>query len=160
MNIYLKQKVFAIGDKYDFTDYNQKLLYQGKKPALSITKMYLYDAEGKEIYYIKKKLFSFLSKYTVYKDGKKVLQVNKKFSFSPKYVITDSNNNEYSLQGNIIAYDFELKCNDRFVGSVRKEYFSFGDAYELTISDDYDPALFCSIALIIDNCNHNKVHKR
>lgn len=156
MNLYLKQKIFSIGDKYKFTDSEQKLVYQAKKPAMSLTKIYMDDAEGKEILLIKRKLLAFLPQYTVLKDGKEILYVKKKFSIKPKFDITDNEGSSYSIQGNFIAYDFSLLKNDKLVGSIKKKIFSFGDAYELFIDDSFNPELFCSIALIIDNCIHNE----
>ncbi|HHU43921.1 MAG: LURP-one-related family protein [Bacillota bacterium] len=158
MNIYLRQRVFSISDRYKFTDYNQKLLFQGKKPALSITRMYLNDAAGRELFYIKKKLFRILPRYTIFQRGKPIMNIKGKFAIRPQFEITDPRGNEYFLKGNIIAYDFELFRNNAFIGSVRKRFLSFGDAYELAISDNFDPALFCAIAMVIDNCLHNKVH--
>lgn len=160
MNIYLKQKLFAIGDKYDFTDINQKIIYQAKKPALSLTKIFMNDPNGQELFLIKKKLFKFLSEYNVYKGDKLMLTVKKRFSMKPKYDIMDGEGKNYNLTGNFIGFNFQLVYEDKYIGSVNKKYFSFGDAYELSVDDDYDPALFCCIALIIDNCIHSNKNKR
>lgn len=156
MNLYLKQKLFAIGDKYKFTDIDQKVVYLGKKHVLSLTKIHMNDASGKEVYLIKKKLFQILGKYTVLKDNKPVLYVKRRFGVRPKFDVTDSEGNTYNIQGDFLAHDFVLTRNDQFLGSLRKKYFSFGDAYELCVDDAYDPALFCCFALIIDNCIHNE----
>jgi uncharacterized protein YxjI len=156
MNLYLKQKLFAIGDKYEFTDESQKIVFLAKKPALSLTKMYLNDANGKELYLIQKQLIALLPKYTVLKDGKEVLFVKKKFSLKPSFDITDGQGNAYKIQGDFFAFDFSMSMNDKYIGSVKKKLFSFGDAYELSIDDSFDPALFCCFALVIDNCLHNE----
>jgi len=157
MNLYLKQKLFSIGDKYNFTDADQKTVFSAKKPALSLTKIYLNDASDKELYVIQKKLFAFLPKYTVFdSEGKEVLSVKKKFSIKPTFEVSDSEGNAYKIQGDYMAFDFTLTKNDKFLGSVRKKIFSFGDAYELSVDDNENPALFCCFALIIDNCMHNE----
>lgn len=156
MKIYLKQKVFAIGDKYDFTDADQRLMFQAKRPAMSLTKLYLTDPDGRERYQIHKKLFSFMPRYTVLAGGTPVLTLKKRFSLRPKYDVTDAQGNACQLEGDFGAYQFQLSYAGKTFGSVRKKMFSFGDAYELDVAEGYDPALFCAIAVIIDQCLHNQ----
>ncbi len=159
MKIYLKQKVFAIGDKYDFTDADQKLLFQAKRPAMSLSKLYLTDPDGNERCQIHKKLFSFIPQYAVVQGGTPVMTVKKRLSFRPKYDITDNQGHAYTLEGDFGAYQFQLSYDGKPFGSVRKKLFSFGDAYELDVADGYDPALFCAIAVIIDQCLHNQKNR-
>lgn len=156
MNLYLKQKLFSIGDKYKFTDLEQKVIYEAKKSVLSLTKIYMYDATGKELFLIKKKLIAFMPKYTVFNDGKEVLFIKRKFGIRPKFEMVDAGGAIYLLQGDFLAHDFNISRDGKYIGSIKKKYFSFGDAYELNIDDNYEPALFCSIALAIDNCIHNE----
>ncbi|MGI6702336.1 MAG: LURP-one-related/scramblase family protein [Christensenellales bacterium] len=156
MNLYLRQKIFAIGDKYNFTDIDGKIVYKAKKPVTSLTKIYLNDASGKELYLIKKKLFKIFAKYKVFKDGNEVLNIKRKFAIKPKFEVTDSEGNLYTVQGDFLAHDYVLTKNDKFIGAFRKKYIALGDSYELSVDDDYDPALFCCFALIIDNCLFEK----
>lgn len=159
MHIYLKQKVFAIGDKYNFTDESQQVLFQGKKPAFSLLRMYLNDPEGKELYFVKRKLLSFMPCYRIMKNEEVLYTIKQKFGFRNNFVITDNEGNELRIQGSFYAYDFTLFLADKFIGAINKKIFSFGDAYDLNIADDFDPALFCTIAMVIDNCLHNGGNK-
>lgn len=161
MKLYLKQKVFAIGDKYKFTDSAGNLVYKGKKPALSITRMYLYDASGNEVCFIKKRLISFMPKYKVFQDKELQLFVRRKLKFGrPVYVVEDGSGNQFEIKGSWLAWDFTIYAKGRYIGSVHKKFFHLGDTYELDIADDYDSALFCSLALILDNSLHNNQHRR
>lgn len=159
MELYLKQKVFAFGDKYKFRDKDQNIIFYGKKPALSITKKYLMDKDNNELFMIKRKLISILPKYTIFKDGEQVMTIKKKFAFRPKFNIEDKDGVEYTIQGNLLAWDFQIYGNEKYIGSISKKIFSIGDHYVLDIADDFDPSLFCAIALIIDNCLHNENKK-
>lgn len=161
MKLYLKQRVFAIGDKYKFTDSKGNLVYKGKKPALSITRMYLYDINGDEVCYIKRRLISLMPKYKVFKNRELKLFVRKKLRFGrPRFVVQDGNQNEYMIKGSWLAWDFTIYMGDQYIGSIHKKFMHLGDTYELDVADNYDPALFCAMTLIIDNSLHNNRNKR
>ena len=161
MKLYLKQRVLAIGDKYKFTDSNGNLVFKGKKPALSITRIYLNDINGDEVCYIKKRLMSLMPKYKVFQDKELKLFVRRKLRFGrPRFIIEDGNNNEFEIKGSWLAWDFTVYMQGQYIGSIHKKFMHIGDTYELDVSDNFDPALFCALALIIDNSMHNNQNKR
>lgn len=161
MKLYLKQRILVLGDKYRFTDSEGNMVFKGKKPFLSITRMYLYDSLGQEQCYIKRRLISLMPKYKVYKDKEEVLFVRKKLKFGrPKFIVQDGNKNEFKIRGSWMAWDFTVYCKNELIGSVHKKFLAIGDTYELDISNSYDPSLFCALALILDNSMHNRSNKR
>ncbi len=156
MKLYLKQKVFAIGDKYKFKNAAGEVVFEGKKGALSLTKMELTDDKGEELCRIKRKLIALFPEYKIYKEEQEVIKIKKKFSLiRPKFVLTDAEGFEYKMDGNWYEMSFQLEFKDAFVGSIRKKFIAIGDSYELNISDDFPADVFCCIALVIDNCLHN-----
>ena len=89
----------------------------------------------------------------------KIYLKQKVFAIGDKYDFTDAQGNACALEGDFGAYQFQLSYSGKTFGSVRKKLFSFGDAYELDVADGYDPALFCAIAVIIDQCLHNQKNR-
>jgi len=161
MKLYLKQKVFVFGDKYKFTDSQGNLIFRGKKPLFSITRMYLEDAYGAEQCYIKRRLISLMPKYKVFKDKEQMLFVKKILRFGrPKFMVQDANRRNFEIRGSWLAWDFSVFFKGEYIGSIHKKFLTIGDTYELDIADSYDPALFCSLALIIDNSMHGSHNKR
>ena len=160
MELFLKQKLISIGDKYKFMDKSEKVVFEGKKSPLSLTKIFLNDPSGKELFMVKKKLIRILPKYWIMKDGQELVTIQGKFSIRPKFEVSDVEGNSYAITGDFLSFDFNISKNGKFVGSIKKKLFSFGDAYYLNIDDDFDPALFCAFALVIDNCQHNENNNR
>ena len=161
MKLYLRQRVLVIGDKYRFTDSDGNLVFKGKKPALSITRMYLNDAYGEEQCFIKRRLVSLMPKYKVFKGKEQVLYIRKKLKFGrPKFIVEDANKKSFEIKGSWMAWDFTVFFKGEYIGAIHKKFLRIGDTYELDISDSYDPALFCSLALILDNSMHGNKNKR
>ena len=58
MDMYIRQKVFSIGDRYNVFDINQNLLYRVEGEILTFgAKLHLCDPSGGELLYIEQELF-------------------------------------------------------------------------------------------------------
>ena len=113
-------------------------------------KLHLYSLEGRELAYIEQKLFSFLPKYHIYINGNEIAEVVKEFAFF---------HNEYSVNGlgwrvdgNFLDHDYTVESEGRLIASVAKEWFTWGDAYEISIIDGIDPIPALAVVLVIDAC--------
>ncbi len=151
MKLYIKQKVFSIGDKF-----------------------YVYDGDGRERYLVEEELFTFGKKLCIYTPNWDELAVVEKISFFPKYRISRGedqiaevvkeftffapayytvNGPDWSVEGEFFTHDYTVidKAGD-IVASVSKEWFTLGDAYEIDIRDDADELTALAVVLVIDAC--------
>jgi uncharacterized protein YxjI len=151
MKLYIKQRVFSFGDKFDIYDENgnERYCVQGEVFTFG-KKLHLYSLGGDELAYIEQKIFSFLPKYRIYVRGNEIAEVVKEFTFF---------HNEYSVNGlgwkvdgNFLDHDYTVESDGRIIASVAKEWFTLGDAYEINIADGINPILVLAVVLVIDAC--------
>ena len=151
MKLYLKQKVFSIGDKFTLYDEagNDRYYVQGEVFSFG-KKLHILDTAGNELAMIRQKLMTFLPRYSIEIGGTPVAEVVKKFTFF---------HNEYAIEGlgwvvhgNMFDHEYELYSGDQLIAQVRKEWFTFGDAYEIDISPNAHLVTALAVVLVIDAC--------
>ncbi len=157
VRLYIKQKVFSIGDKYSImNEAGQPVFSVGSEIFTFGAKIHLYDVTGTELFFIQQKLFKFLPEYHIYNADTLAAIIKKEFAFfRPKLNIT-SQYGDYTFEGELFAMDFAIYSEGQMVGELHKKWLSFGDSYELTIYDENQAAFFCAIAIAIDHCLHNE----
>ncbi len=156
MTYYLKQKIFAIGDKYNIFYENQSPAYTVESQIFSFgAKLRLHDLSGNELFYIKQKLLNFLPTYEIYKGDTLCAIVKKRIAFLSHKIEVDSQYGNIEIDGDIFAYTFDIKLNGQFVGAISKKLLSWGDTYQINLADNQDHAFFLALVIAIDNCEHN-----
>lgn len=79
---------------------------------------------------------------------RQVAEIKKAFTFLlPKYTINGLN---WEINGSFMAHDYQITQNGNPIVSIRKEWMTWGDSYELNISDPRDEILALSVVLTID----------
>ena len=152
MNFYIKQKIFSWGDQFFIYDQNGNERYRVKGEVFSFgKKLHLYSMTGHEEAFIEQKLLTFLPKYTVSRQGAKVAEIVKEFTFF-KQVYT-VNGLGWSVKGDFFDHSYEVSDSaGRTLAAVSKEWFTLGDAYELSLSDGVDEIAVLAVCLVIDAC--------
>lgn len=157
MKLYIKQKVFSLGDKYNILDENENLVYKVNSQLFAIAaKLQLMDGHDRELYYIKRKLTLFLAKYEIYQNGELYAVVSQRMAFLKSRIDVDSKYGQYEIDGNIINREYIIRKNGNLLGKVHKKWLSWGDSYELEIIDPDNASFFCALVVAIDNCIHNE----
>ncbi len=157
MKLYINQRVFSIGDKYDVYNENDEAVLQVESEIFTIgARIHILDASGNEIYYIKQKLKLFLAEYEIYSGDNLLANVIQEFSCFNKNISIESVYGSYRIEGDLFGMDFDIIKDGRLFGSVSKKWLSFGDSYELYIPDEADYAFFAALVIAIDNCIHNE----
>ncbi len=151
MKLYLKQKVFSWTDQFTVYDREGRDYCYVKGELFSWgTKLHILDLSGNEIAFIEQKLMSFFPKYRIYRNGREVAEVVQEFTFfRPRYSV---NGPEWDVRGDFLGHDYEIMGGGRTIASVSKEWFTWGDAYEINIADGLDEVLALSVVLVIDAC--------
>lgn len=151
MNFYIKQKVFSFRDRF-----------------------FIYDKEGKEKYYVEGEIFSFGKRLHLFEVGGKPIAdiIQKVFSFLPTFKIKTAEGasfevvkhftffrHEYEavplgwlILGDFFDHSYEISNGERTIVRVSKEWFTFGDAYQISVDDDIDEISALASVLVIDAC--------
>jgi len=159
MKLYIQQRVFSIGDKYDVYDEMQNVIYMVQGKIFSIgAQISISDAAGRELYFIKQRITFLLAHYELYQGNHLMADVRSELAiFKPKLSVT-SQFGDFTMVGDIFSMDFEILKNGSSIGRISKKWLSWGDSYELDIYDNCDPGFFVALVVTIDNCLHNENH--
>lgn len=151
MNLYIKQHVFSWNDRFSIYDEygNERFYVEGELFSWG-KKLHLYDLSGMELAYIEQKLFSFLPRYYIYRGENMIAEVVREFSlFKPRYSVGGFG---WEVEGDFWNHEYEVLDKGQSIVSVSKEWFSWGDAYELRFAPYVDEIAALAVVLVIDAC--------
>lgn len=151
MKLYIKQKIFTWGDRFSVYDADggERYFVEGEVFTFG-KKLHLSDASGAELAYIEQELFHFLPRYTVYRDGTAFAEVVKEFTFfHSEYTVEGPG---WSVTGDFWNHEYEIRAGDIVLASVSKEWFTLGDAYEISLAEGTDTVAALAVVLVIDAC--------
>ena len=155
MNLYIQQRIFTWGDKFSIYDAagNEKYYVEGEILTFG-KKLHLYDLRGKELAYIEQQLLTFLPKYLIYRGEDEFAEVVKEFTFfHPEYTVNGPGMDaRWSVHGDFFDHDYEITDGDTVIASVAKEWFTLGDAYEISFGSGVDEIAALAVVLVIDAC--------
>ena len=149
MKLYIREKVFSIGDKFTVKDANgaDKYFVQGEVFSWG-KKLHVYDMHEREVAFIKQEIWTWMPKYHVYCGEKLIATIRKEFSFLfPKYSIDGLG---WQIDGSMWEHDYQITKDGRQIVSISKEWMTWGDSYELDIADPADELIALAVVLTID----------
>ena len=149
MKLYIREKVFSWGDKFTVKDQcgNDKYMVQGEVFSFG-KKLHVCDMTGREVAFIKQELWSFLPRYNVFCNGNQVAEIKKEFTFLfPKYTIAGLG---WEINGSFLEHTYEITKRGNTIVSIRKEWMTWGDSYELDIQNPADELVALAVVLTID----------
>ncbi len=148
MQLYIKQKVFSWVANFNVTDEQQQTVYKVQGEIFSWGhKLHIFDASGNEVAMISQKLMSWLPKYNINIGGHEIILTKELTFLKPKYRLEGS---PWSLEGDFWNHDYKLVDGSNEIMSIRKEWFTWGDTYELTIHEPKYHLLALAITLAVD----------
>jgi len=159
---YIKQKIFAITDRYKVLDENQNVIYHIESKLFSFShKMYFYrNQDSKHLYTLRRRVFTLLPKYFISTpDDKDIATVVKKLTFLNHRLEILSEMGNFTMEGNFLAHDFGVSCDGKTVLEFHKKWISFGDVYEITIFDEELTDFLLALVILIDDCLHDEKRK-
>ncbi|MCA1060272.1 LURP-one-related family protein [Rossellomorea aquimaris] len=147
--LYIKQKVFSLNEKFTVKNQDEKDVYYVEGSFMKVPKTFsIMNQDRNEVALITKKVLSFLPKFFVEVNGREVLTIKKELSFlKARYSIDAA---DIDVQGNWLDMDFQVLQNGRVVGSVGKEWFSWGDSYRVEILDEEMETIILALVIAID----------
>ena len=149
MKLYIKEKVFSWGDKFTVKDASGADKYIVKGEVFSWgKKLHVYNMAGEEVAFIKQEIWSFLPRFYVFCGGRQVAEIKKAFTFLfPKYSIEGLG---WDIDGSFLAHEYEITKAGRTIVTISKEWMTWGDSYELSISNPQDEIVALAVVLTID----------
>ena len=149
MKLYMKQKVFSWSDTFTVKDTlgEDKYFIKGEVFTLG-KKLHVYDRSGREVAFIHQKLWSFLPRYMVTVTGTDVAEIVKEWTLlRPKYSILGPG---WEVEGSFWEHAYQVTENGHPVVSIRKEWMTWGDTYELDIANPSNEVMALAVVLAID----------
>ncbi len=149
MKLYIKERVFTWGDKFNVFDEagREKYTVEGEVFTWG-KKLHVYDRFGKEAAFIKQELFTWLPCYRVYVGEQEIAQVRREFSwFTPKYSVSGLG---WDVNGHFLEHNYEITRNGLPIVSIEKEWMTWGDSYALDITNPADEIIALAVVLTID----------
>jgi len=149
MKLYIKQKVFSWGDKFTVKDAAGADRYYVEGEVFTFgKKLHLYDMHGREVAFIKQEVWSWTPRFYVFCENRQVAEIKKEFTFLfPKYSIEGLG---WEINGSFMAHDYEITRAGQPIVTISKEWMTWGDSYELDISNSQDELVALAVVLAID----------
>lgn len=149
MKLYIKQQVFSWKDKFNVKDEQGNDIYYVEGEIAFTHKLHIFNMDNEEVAFVRQEFFALLHKYYVEIDGEEVAEIQRKLSlFTPKYEI---NGLGWSIEGELFEHDYTiLDENGGVIAEISKEWFTWGDSYELDIADSVDPVIVLAVVIAID----------
>lgn len=149
MKLYIKQKIFSWNDKFSVYDVNGEERYFVEGEFFSWgKKLHVYDTLQREAAFIRQELLTFLPKFIVSIDGQDIAEIVKEFTFfKPRYRIDGLG---WEIDGDFWDHDYEITKNGIPIVRISKEWFTWGDCYELDIESPEDEIVALAVVLAID----------
>lgn len=147
--LYIKQKVFSLSGKFTVRDEAERDVYFVEGSFMQIPKTFsVYDEKNEQIAVITKKTFSFLPTFYLEVDGREMVTIKKEFSFFKARYQIDAE--DVSVEGNVWDMNFQVLRRGEVIGSVSKQWFSWGDSYQVEILEEDLEHLIIGIVIAID----------
>ena len=123
MKLYIKQKIFSIGDKFTVYDQagNDRYYVEGEVFTFG-KKLHLLDLGGNELAFIQQKVFSFLPQYIISQNGVEVARIIKEFTFFRQQYTVEGLG--WDVEGDIFSHDYTVTTGGMTVATVSKEWFT------------------------------------
>lgn len=149
MKLYIKQKIFSWNDKFSVYDENgtERYFVEGELFSWG-KKLHVYDHARGEAAFIRQEVFTLMPKFIVSVNGQDIAEIVKEFTFfKPRYRIDGLG---WEIDGDFWDHDYEITKNGRTIVSLSKEWFTWGDCYELDIESQEDEIVALAVVLAID----------
>lgn len=149
MKLYMKEKVFSWTDKFTVKDEQGQDRYYVEGEFFSFgKKLHIYNETNKEVAFIREKVMSFMPRFIVEAGGLEIFQIAQKFTFLKQRFQLEGLN--WDVEGDFWAHDYTLYDGDRVVMRLTKHWFTWGDSYELDITNPEEELICLCVVLAID----------
>ena len=149
MKFYVKQKVFSLGEQFTVKNERGEDCYFVEGEWFSIPKIFhILDKTHRELLTLRQKPFAFTTRFQILREDCVAAEIVREFSFFGKsYRIEGS---PFSVDGDFLTHDYTIYRDGRPVAQISKEWFTWGDSYELDNYGGEDEQMLLAILIVID----------
>ena len=156
MKLLIKQRVFSWGEKFDIYDEAGNVKYFVKGEIFSFGhQLHVFDKYDREVGSVHQQLFTFRPKFDIVMNGITQGTIVKQFTFFQQQYDIDFNG--WHVEGDFLAWDYDVYSGNRPIIHITKEWFTWGDTYVIDIENPEDELMGLMLVIAIDaaNCSHN-----
>lgn len=149
----IKERFFDIGDDFDITDEDGRLVLHVDGKVLSLRgRLVIEDPAGQELASVHRQLISLREKYTITVGEKKAAEVRKKFftPFGDRFTIDVPGPDDLEMRGDLFDHEYSVQRGGREVANVSKRWLTLRDTYAVRIDEDEDHLLILASVLALD----------
>lgn len=148
---YIKERLFALGAKFDVYDEQGNNIFISEADKFDIGKnISIYDSNNRKVLYMRQQVRLGSHKYIAYDQDMREIATIKKELMVPEYNITGSVGIMNMSSSSILGRNYEIKKDGITLGIISKE-FSFGkDRYFLEVIDENYTVFFVGLLIMID----------
>ncbi|WP_294189010.1 LURP-one-related family protein [uncultured Clostridium sp.] len=148
---YIKERLFALGAKFDVYDEQGNNIFISEADKFDIGKnISIYDSNNRKVLYMRQQVRIGSHKYIAYDQDMREIATIKKELMVPEYNITGSVGIMNMSSSSILGRNYEIKKDGITLGTINKE-FSFGrDRYFLEVIDENYTVFFVGLLIMID----------
>ena len=149
MKLYIKQRLFTWGDKFDVKDEEGASKYYIEGEVFSLPhRIHIYNEAHEQVAMVARKLLNLTPAFQVYKDGVQTDTIQKYIKLRPEYRLI---NKGWDIKGDFFAHDYMVtNRNGDLIARVHKVWMSWGDSFEIEFSDPSNEVDIITIVLAID----------
>lgn len=154
---YVKERLFAIGAKFDIYDENDNKIFIAEGDRFDIGKnISLYDLNNRKLLYMRQQIRLGVHKYIAYDENMKEIATIKKEFMIPEYNITGTVGIMNMDSSSILGRNYEIKRNGIIIGKINKELTLGRDRYFLEVIDESYTTFFIGLLVMIDMVKFHK----
>lgn len=153
MVLVIKNRLFTLKGGSRVKDELGNDAYKVDGKFFTITrKKYVRTLDDKTLYTVRNKFWHILfrSAYLIDSNGKKVMKIKRKFAIKSKFNIFTKDGNTYSIDGNFIGWNWQIKRNDEIIASIYRK-IDWNDSFVLDVVKEEDKELCLAMVIGIDN---------
>lgn len=151
MNLYMKQKIFSLNDKYDIYNENQEMVYNASGEVFALgNKIHLYNSIGEELIFIKQKLLRLMPAFEIYMGESLVATVSQEFTLFHKKINVDSQYGKLVINGDFWDHEYTITANGSVLVTVSKKWLAWGDVYSININTKKNQEFLVALVLVVD----------
>lgn len=149
MKLYIKQRVWTLNEQFDVRNELDEVVFYVEGSFFKFPKSFrIFNALSQEVCVVEDLPFRFLPQYVI-STSKQTITLRNEFSFFfRRFTLIGT---DWMLEGDFWSHDYHIISGNHPVMSIRKEWFTWGDSYELEILDPNDAVLCLAIVISVDN---------
>lgn len=158
MRYTLTQKYVSLRDGFTVTDEYGAPAFRVRGKIISFgKKLYLSDANGREIFFIKQRLFRWFARFDFFSNGKLVTYIKRRPSMFCKRFKIETPYGMWKVKGAWHSFNFRIvDGNDNELALISKRFLRIADTYTIDVADPRNTAFVMAIGLVMDAVYHRR----